>query len=112
MAAKDVEPVGMLVELDRCTGCSSCQIACQQANHYSYDEKWMECVRRNPVLVDGKLRMYHLVAPSLDKCAECVAKEPTPLCMKVCMGNCLYIAPVEKLLPVLAKKEKCLLFTP
>lgn len=112
MTTKDQQPVGMLVQLDRCTGCFSCQTACRQTNHFSYDEKWMEVVRRNPVMVDGKLRMYHLLAPSLDKCAECVAKDPTPLCQKVCMGNCLFVAPVEKLLPLLSKKEKSLLYTP
>lgn len=112
MSDSEKQSVGMLVLLDDCTGCYSCQTACREVNHYSYDEKWLEVVRRDPVVVDGKLRMYHLLAPSLDKCAECVKKDPTPLCVKVCMGDCLFVAPVAKLLPVLEKQEKCLLYTP
>ena len=112
MNQPDQKPVGMLVLLDHCTGCYSCQTACREANRFSYDEKWLEVVRRDPVLVDGKLRMYHLLAPSLDKCADCVGEDGTPLCVKACMGKCLFVAPVEKLLPLLAKHEKCLLYTP
>ncbi len=111
MTETNQQSVGMLVLLDQCTGCFSCQTACRETNHFSYDEKWLEVVRREPVVVDGQLRMYHLLAPSLDKCADCVKKGP-PLCVKVCMGNCLFVAPVTKLLPLIEKHEKCLLYTP
>ncbi|MBN1537921.1 MAG: hypothetical protein JW908_14375 [Anaerolineales bacterium] len=103
------EPVGMLVDLDRCTGCYSCQTACRETHHYGYDETWMQVVRRDPVLVDGKLRLYHLLAPSLDKCAICVEAGTEPLCTKVCMGKCLFVAPVSKLLPLLESKNALLL---
>jgi Fe-S-cluster-containing dehydrogenase component len=103
--------VGMLIDLKRCTGCFSCQTACRETNGYSYDEYWLQVVRRDPVLVDGELRMYHILAPSLDKCAECVARESPPLCEKVCMGKALFVAPVEKLLPLMEKRH-AMLITP
>jgi Fe-S-cluster-containing dehydrogenase component len=104
--------VGMLVDLNRCTGCYSCQAACRQVNGFSYDEKWLKVIRQNPEPIDGKLRMIHLPVPlALEKCAECIARESPPLCSKVCLGNALFVAPVEKLVPMLEKKHT-MLFTP
>jgi anaerobic dimethyl sulfoxide reductase subunit B (iron-sulfur subunit) len=112
MAAKDTQPVGMLLNAERCTGCYSCQSACRDANQVPYEEKWLEVVRRKPVLVDGDLSLYHLLAPTLSKCAACVEKENPPLCVRVCMASCLYVAPVEKLLPLLKDNGKWVLYAP
>lgn len=105
--------VGMLLNSDRCTGCFSCQAACREVNLYSYDEQWMQVVRRDPYYVDGSLRQYHLVAPSLDKCALCYEKDSSPLCTRVCTGAALFVAPVESLLEIMANNgRKGVLFTP
>ncbi len=49
----------------------------------------MRVIRRTPFVVDGKLRTYHVVAPVLDKCAACYAKDPDPLCVTGCPGQAL-----------------------
>lgn len=105
--------VGMLLNQDRCIGCFSCQAACRDVNRYSYDEQWMRVVRLDPYYVDGKLRQYHLVAPSLDKCALCYEKDNSPLCTRVCAGKALFVGPVESLLDIMANNNrKGVLFTP
>ena len=53
--------IAMLLDLDDCTGCFSCEAACRETHRYGYEEDWMRTVRRDPFLVDGKLRQYHLV---------------------------------------------------
>ncbi|MDR1183354.1 MAG: hypothetical protein LBK67_00990 [Coriobacteriales bacterium] len=101
--------IGMLLDLEMCSGCYACQTACREVNHYSYDEQWMQTVRRDPYFVDGKLRMYHLLAPSLDKCQDCYfAEEKTPLCAKVCSSDALFIGPVEELLKIKAGRQTAL----
>jgi len=103
--------VGMMIDLDRCTGCYSCQTACRMVNGFSYDVKWLKVIRQHPEEIDGELRLFHLVVPmALDKCAECIARENPPLCVKVCMGSCLFIAPIDKL-STLAEKRHAMLFT-
>ncbi|HJF61905.1 MAG TPA: hypothetical protein K8W22_00420 [Gordonibacter urolithinfaciens] len=97
--------IGMLLNTDRCTGCYSCQTACREANRFGYDEKWMEVVRRDPRPVDGRLRLYHLVAPNLDKCGACYGRDPRPLCTKVCTTGALQVGPVEGLLKLRAKSN-------
>ncbi len=56
--------------------------------------------------------MYHLLAPELDKCAECVQRESPPLCERVCMASCLYVAPLEKLQTIMKNKGKWVLYLP
>ncbi len=112
MTTNKPQPVGVLLNAERCTGCYSCQSACREANHVPLEEKWLEVVRRKPVIVDGELNLYHLLAPTLEKCAECVERQNPPLCERVCMASCLYVAPVDKLLPLLKNKGKWVLYTP
>jgi len=87
--------IAMLLDLDDCIGCYGCAGACHEVNRYSYDEDWMEVIRRKPVLVDGKLREYHLVAPSLDKCAVCAEESFEPLCVKSCPAQALKLGTLE-----------------
>jgi Fe-S-cluster-containing dehydrogenase component len=56
--------VGMLVDLNRCTGCYSCQVACRQVNGFSYDEKWLKVIRQKPAFdkrhfPDPRLLYFH-----------------------------------------------------
>lgn len=90
--------IGMLVRLDRCIGCQACQIACQECNQLPAKETWLDAVRRKPKMVDGKLRMYHVLNPELDKCSTCIEKHGDPLCADVCSLNCLYVGQEADLL--------------
>lgn len=112
MDTNNHQPVGVLLNAERCTGCYSCQSACREANQVPFEEKWLEVVRRKPVMIDGELSLYHLIAPPLDKCASCVEHENPPLCVRVCMATSLFVAPVEKLLPMLKNKGKWVLYAP
>ena len=91
------EGIALLHDLDDCTGCFGCEAACRETWRYPYDEDWMRVIRRTPFVVDGKLRTYHVVAPVLDKCAACYAKDPDPLCVTGCPGQALRIGMTEAL---------------
>ena len=67
----DGNGIAMLIDLDDCLGCFGCEAACRETHRYPYDEDWMKLIRREPWLVDGKLRQYHVPAPVLDKCGTC-----------------------------------------
>ncbi len=112
MDTKEHQPVGVLLNAERCTGCYSCQSACREINQVPLDEKWLEVIRRKPVIIDGEPQLYHLLAPALDKCALCVERESPPLCERVCMASSLVIRPVEQLLPLLKTKGKWVLYAP
>lgn len=103
--------IGVLLNIDRCLGCFTCQTACRDTNGFDYDERWMEVVRRDPRPVDGKLRQYHLVAPNLDKCAECYMRDGEPKCESLCVAGALHVGPVESLLP-LRERSNVVLYAP
>lgn len=107
-AAEKASTIGMLLDLDMCTGCYTCQTACRETNHYGYDEQWMQVVRRDPYFIDGKLRMYHLVAPSLDKCGLCYQNDPDPLCVKTCSSAALFVGPLDELTAMMKGRHAAL----
>lgn len=98
----NAKSIGMLVRVDACLGCQACQVACREENGFSYDERWMEMIRRAPNKVDGKLRKYHVGAPQLDKCSACYEKDHTPLCQEVCPTRCLFVGEAASLLEVMS----------
>lgn len=106
----DGDGIAMLHDLDDCTGCYGCEAACRETWRYSFDEDWMRVIRRTPFLVDGKLRTYHLVAPVLDKCAECYRKDETPLCVTGCPAQALKLGTLEEMVEE-AKGRHCNIFT-
>ena len=102
--------IAMLLDLDDCLGCFGCEVACRETNRYGYDETWMETVRRKPVMVDGKLRQYHLVAPPLDKCRMCYNGNPEPLCVTGCPGKALFIGSIQDMIAE-SEGRHCTIFT-
>lgn len=112
MTTNENQPVGMLLNIERCTGCYSCASACRETNQVPFSEKWLEVIRRKPVIVENELNLYHLLAPTLEKCADCVERENPPLCQTVCMADCLFVAPVEKLLSIMKTDGKWVLYAP
>lgn len=108
----DGEGIALLHDLDDCIGCFGCEAACREMHRYPYDEDWMKVVRREPQVVDGKLRQYHLVAPLLDKCGACFAEhhDPAPLCVTGCPAQALKIGTLEEMV-VEAQGRHCAIYT-
>ena len=70
----------------------------------------MRTLRRDPFLVDGKLRRYHLVAPVLDKCASCYDGKNDPLCVSGCPAAALKIGSLPEMVEE-AQGRHCSIFT-
>ena len=107
----DSNGIAMLIDLADCIGCFGCEAACRETNRYSYDEDWLKLIRREPWLVDGKLRQYHLPAPVLDKCASCYfEQEKNPLCMSGCPTLALKVGPFEEVVKEAAGRH-CMIYS-
>jgi Fe-S-cluster-containing dehydrogenase component len=102
--------LAMLQDLDDCLGCFGCEAACREVNRYPYEEDWLRVVRQEPIVVDGKLRQYHLIAPLMDKCAKCYADNPEPLCITGCPAGALKLGPLADIAKE-ATKHHCAIFT-
>ena len=68
----------IFVDLEYCTGCRSCEVACKQENNVPVGIKWINVVKVGPRMVGGKLRMdfvpmkcrHCAKAPCIDACPE------------------------------------------
>lgn len=106
----DGHGIAMMIDLDDCLGCFGCEVACRETHRYPYDEDWMRVVRREPFVIDGRLRQYHLVAPVLDKCSACYADNPNPLCVTGCTTKAIKIGTLEDMVEE-AKGRHCVVYT-
>src|SRR3990170_2987615 len=80
---------GMVVDLDRCTGCGACVVACQAENNVppatpedvktGREIRWMEIMS---IEDEGKIR---LIPRPCMQCAE-------PPCVKVCPTRATYVS--------------------
>jgi len=73
----------MLIDLDRCIGCFSCEIACKNENNIDLGVQWNKVFTMGPTGVFPDLEMYFL--PAL--CQSC---ENAP-CVEVCPTGASYI---------------------
>jgi len=86
----------MAIDLDMCNGCFACQAACKLVNNLDDDVRWLRVIPEycQPEEVNGTLYMDRFPVPvTLLVCEVCPDREANqePLCVKVCMGEALYV---------------------
>ncbi len=88
----------LVVDLDRCIGCQSCEIACKNENQVALGERWNKVMKVGPSGEYPYLEQYYLPV----MCQQC-ADAP---CVNVCPTGASYRDPDTDV--VLVDKEKCI----
>lgn len=88
----------IVVNLDRCTGCYGCEIACKMENDVALGEHWNKVVEVGPFGEYPNITRYKV--PSM--CQQC---EDAP-CVHVCPTGASYRDPQSNI--VLIDREKCI----
>ena len=93
---------GILVDVDYCTGCEACVLACQQEHGYSEREFGLKITKLGPLHIDESKKDYQYdFIPQFtrwcDLCAERTAKGKQPTCVQHCQAQCLAWGDVEAL---------------
>lgn len=88
----------IVVDLDKCIGCYSCEVACKQENGIGLGEYWNRVLRMGPYGTFPDLEGYFL--PTM--CQQC---QDAP-CVNVCPTGASYRDPETNI--VLIDKEKCI----
>ena len=104
---------GLLIEYDYCTGCFTCEVACQQEHNHPVGQcgiKVTEFVLRT----NKPLSIDYLPFPT-DLCDLCAARTSAgeqPACVKHCQAACMSYGPVAELVRKMEKRPKTVLFRP
>lgn len=88
----------LVIDLDRCTGCDSCVVACKLENNIALGEYWNRVVPVGPSGDFPNMELYWLPA----QCQQC----ENPQCVHVCPTGASYRDPNTGV--VLVDKSKCI----
>ena len=93
---------GILADINWCTGCEACILACQQEHGFGVEESGIRIYTEGPKILDAKEKVYQYdfepkFTSSCDLCAERVGKGKPPTCVQHCQAQCLEWGPVDEL---------------
>lgn len=88
----------MVVDLDHCTGCKGCEIACKNENALPLGERWNRLLLCGPYGKFPDISQYYLPV----MCQQC----KNASCVRVCTTGASYRDPETNV--VLVDKEKCI----
>ena len=101
----------MLIDVHYCTGCHSCEVACQQEN--GFDAKQFGIVvtehilnKKNGLTIDYVPYMTDLC----NFCAERVADGGKPSCVKHCQARCMSFGTLEDIMEEAKNTKKPMVF--
>ena len=99
---------GIVVDLDRCTGCLACEIACNQENNLPPGKQWIKVHTIGPEEIDKRLRT-EFFPMMLDDCTVCshrILKGLAPSCVDNCPLKALTFGTTDKILQLLEGKKR------
>jgi Fe-S-cluster-containing dehydrogenase component len=107
---------GLLFDMEYCTGCQACTVACKQENDYDADT-WgiivKELILTHP---SGHVQIDYLPFPTT-LCTLCTKRiasgfDSRPACVKCCQSSCIEYGDVEDLYSKMQTMKRPVLYSP
>lgn len=89
---------GLLVNYRWCTGCHSCELACQAKNDLPAGQYGIKLNEVGPWQISEKKWQYScfpLLTDQCHLCADKLASGTEPSCVQVCQASCLQVVDVD-----------------
>jgi len=105
---------GLLIEYDYCTGCHTCEVACQQEHDYPAGKLGIKVTEYILETFGEKPSIYYLPFPTdlCDLCARRIEDGEKPACVKHCQASCMKYGPIDALVKEMEKQPKMVLYSP
>ena len=105
----------LLIDYDYCTGCHSCEVACQQEHDYPVGTNGV-VVKEYEYDVNGRIRIDFMpfFTQHCDLCMTRLGRErgeTQPACVKHCQSRCMEFGLTSELSATLAERPTAILFT-
>lgn len=108
---------GILIDYQYCTGCYSCEVACQSEHDMELAQWGIKVMQSGPWPIKGSDDAYvydFIPTPTAlcDLCRERTEKGKDPSCVHHCQASAMKYGPVEELVKEMEKKPYQVLFVP
>lgn len=104
---------GILIDYEWCTGCHTCETACQMERDLPFNQFGIKIASVGPWEYAEDVWQYSYMPIPTDQCNLCedrTAKGKLPSCVHHCQAKCLDYGPLEQLETKMDKKPKQALF--
>lgn len=98
----------LAVDYGYCTGCHTCEVACQQVHDLPPDKFGIKLTQIGPDQLDERRWQYEFVPVITDRCDRCAHRQAEGKqlsCVQHCQAGCLYYGTLEELADVIAKQK-------
>lgn len=105
---------GLLINYHYCTGCHTCEVACQQEHDFPVGKcgikvtEYVYAAEKKPVAID------YLPFPT-ELCDLCINRHQQgekPACVKHCQADCMAFGPLDALVRQMETTPRTALFSP
>ncbi len=103
-----MEQHGLLIDNEYCTGCHSCEIACQNEHNLPGDQWGIKVLELGPIKLLERKKWEWRYIPSLtsycDLCAERTERGEKPSCVHHCLAQAIEYGTLDELARKMAEK--------
>lgn len=102
---------GLLIDYNYCSGCRTCEIACQKEHGYAPSKHGLQLTVIGPTpLPNGKWQFDNLPVhtPYCNHCAQRISKGKLPSCVHHCQNGCIIFGEVKDLVKRMTGEKKVL----
>lgn len=105
---------GLLIDYDWCTGCHTCEVACQMEHSFSPDRWGIKLTEVGPWEYEPETWQYTYMPVPTDQCDLCAkrtAEGKLPSCVHHCQAQCIKYGLLDELAKELPSKTKQTLYS-